>query len=59
MLAQASLGLLLFERQEQESRATLVNGEDSHKLQVHEKAVTVIYYMPSSASGQDESNPAL
>ena len=29
MLAQASLGLLLFERQEQERRASLSNGEDS------------------------------
>ena len=29
ILAQASLGLLLFERQEQERRASLSNGEDS------------------------------
>lgn len=44
MLAQASLGLLLFERREQESRAKLQNGEISHKLQLHEKAITVIYW---------------
>ena len=38
MLAQASLGLLLFERQEQESRASLSNGEDSHNLKLRDKA---------------------
>lgn len=44
MLAQASLGLLLFEKREQESRAKLQNGEISRKLQLHEEAITVIYW---------------
>lgn len=51
MLAQASLGLLLFERREQESRAKLQNGEISHKLQLHEKAITVIYWTLISSRG--------
>lgn len=51
MLAQVSLGLLLFERREQESRAKLQNGEISHKLQLHEKAITVIYWTVISSRG--------
>lgn len=43
MLAQASLGLLLLERQEQERRAAFSNGENIHNLQLHEGAITVIF----------------
>ena len=45
MLAQASLGLLLFERQEQESRASLSNGEDSHNLKLRDKASLNFYLL--------------
>ena len=56
MLAQVSLGLLLFERREQESRAKLQNGEISHKLQLHEKAITVIYWTVISSRGFFNNN---
>lgn len=43
MLAQASLGLLLLEKQEHERRAAFSNGENIHNLQLHEEAITVIF----------------